>query len=60
MKVTSHTNPDGTVAVTIKGDAEQIEVLAAELDKAGSAETPRVANLGNDFRHVLDNPSPKD
>lgn len=60
MKVTSHNNPDGTTAVTIKGDTEQLKVLANELDKAGSAETPRVANLGNDLKHVLDNPSPKD
>lgn len=53
MKITTtDLKGDGTIAVTIQGDVHQIAQLANELNQAGSADAPRVANLGNDLTHI--------
>lgn len=54
MKTTTHQDREGNVTVTIKGDVQQMEQLSTELNKAASADTPRVANLGNEVQHAVD------
>lgn len=55
MKVKVEQGPHTeTATVTISGDVHQLKQLAEELNKAGNAQTPRVANLGNELTHQVD------